>query len=141
MAKAHFHRGRSKIILLTGSILLTLITAEGLGRLFLWRSSQTYGPKIHGNFYFDRNGVFRIKPDSRGWHKGYDQQAVMVEINSDGFRGPELRASPSQRIVFMGDSIMFNGGVKQEHTFIALLEDQYKKDGHDVEIINAEQQM
>ncbi|MFQ5976440.1 MAG: hypothetical protein ACE5J5_09030 [Candidatus Hydrothermarchaeales archaeon] len=62
---------------------------------------------------------------------------IMVEINSEGFRGPELKASPAQRIVFIGDSVVFNGYVQQKETFTALLEGQFRKDGHSVEIINA----
>lgn len=134
---APFLKSCSKAILVIGSICLSLVAAEALGRLFLWKSQQTYGSKIHDNFYFDRNGVSRIRPNTRGWHRGYDEQPILVEINSDGFRGPEVRSSPAQRIIFIGDSIVFDGGVQQEETFIALLEDKFEKDGHRVEIINA----
>ena len=136
-AQAHSIKGWSKITILMVSIFLTLLVAEGASQIFLRRSSHTSGEKIHDYFYFDPNGVFRIKPNSRGWHRGYDQEPIMVTINSDGFRGPELRAFPTQRIIFIGDSIVFDGGVPQEKTFIALLEDQFREDGHDVEIMNA----
>ena len=37
-----------------------------------------------------------------------NQYKFTMNINSDGFRGPELRAFPTQRIIFIGDSIVFS---------------------------------
>jgi len=136
-ARPHSLKRWSKITILMVSIFLTLLVAEGASRIFLRRSSHTFGEKIHDYFYFDPNGVFRIRPNSRGWHAGFDGKPIMVTTNSDGFRGRELRASPAQRVIFVGDSIVFNGGVQQDETFIALLEDQFQRDSHNVEIINA----
>jgi len=133
--QAPFPKGRSKIIIVIASIFLSLVFAEALSRLILWKSQQTYGPRIL--YYFDENGILRLKSKSRGWHTGYSNEPTMVEINSEGFRGPELKASPAQRIIFIGDSIVFNGFVQQKQTFTALLEDQFQKDGHNVEITNA----
>ena len=133
----HPVKGWKKILVLFGAILLTLLVAEGLSRLILRKSSQAYGPKIHDNSYFDHNGVFRIRANSHGWHRGFDKKPILVKINSQGFRGPELRASPGDRIIFTGDSVVFNAGVQQEKTFIVLLEDHFQRDGHNVEIINA----
>jgi len=136
-AQTHFLKGWIQLAVLIGSIFLMFLGAEGLSRLLLWKSAQAHGPKLHDLFYFDRNGLFRIKPNSRGWHRGYDERPIMVELNSDGFRGPELRESPAKRIIFVGDSVVFDAGVQQEETFIALAEDYFERDGQDVEIINA----
>ena len=132
----HF-KGCSKIIVIIVSTLLVFIAVEAISRFFLWQSRQPYGPKIHDYSYFDSNGIFRIKPNSKGWHIGYDDEPIKVTVNSDGFRGPDLRTSPSQRIIFTGDSIVFSAGVPQENTFTALLEDRFQKEGQDVEVINA----
>jgi len=136
-AQSHSIKGWGKITILMVSLILTLLAAEGASRLVLRRSSHTFGEKIHDYFYFDPDGVSRIRPNVRGSHRGFDDKPIMVTTNSDGFRGQELRASPAQRIIFTGDSIVFNAGVQQEETFIALLEDHFQKDGYDAEIINA----
>ena len=105
-------------------------------RIYLWGTSRPPRQRIHNFFYFDRDGIFRIKPHATGWHSGYDGFPVKIQVNSLGFRGPEIRRDPKHRIVFIGDSVVFDGGVKQEKTFIYLLERAFQEKGMDVEVIN-----
>ncbi|MFH0909470.1 MAG: hypothetical protein V1929_11980 [bacterium] len=80
--------------------------------------------KIHDYFYFDTNGCFRIVPHSVGLHRPYEGKTpVSININSQGFRGPEPEANAATRIVFVGDSIVFDGGVTDENTFVRLSEE------------------
>ena len=50
---------------------------------------------------------------------------VMVDINSDGLRDKEYPVSKSDkhRIIFLGDSLTFGWGVKEEETFATLIEE------------------
>jgi len=85
--------------------------------------------RIGDYFYDDENGCFRIKPNSTGFHLPYQQQEpIRISINSQGFRGPELKSEKSRRLIFIGDSIVFNAGVPQEQTFTALLEEKLNAD-------------
>ena len=60
-----------------------------------------------------------------------------VFIDSDGYRVPDLEYRypniPKQRILFLGDSIAFGPGVREEETFIGLLRNRYD----DFQIINS----
>lgn len=51
---------------------------------------------------------------------------VPVEINSDGLRDEEypVQRSDAYRVIFLGDSLTFGWGVKQEETFHHLLEER-----------------
>ncbi|GEM_PF-2237041 len=81
--------------------------------------------RVHDYFYQDSAGCFRIKPKVRGWHMSYDGGGdVLVKINSDGMRSPEITKDDRARIAFVGDSIVFNGGVPWTNTFTALLEER-----------------
>jgi len=85
--------------------------------------------KIHDFFYYDEFGCFRIVPSIMGLHKSFDgkDQPVLVGINSAGIRGAELKKEAGFRIAFLGDSITFDGGVKWENTFTALIEEKFRK--------------
>jgi hypothetical protein len=122
--------------LLVVSLLVGLAIAEIAARIYLRRRAEPTGPRIHSSFTW-RDGVLQIQPGAAGWHKGYDRERVYVTINSLGFRGPELRASPAYRIIFIGDSIVFDGGVDLPETFLAIAERDLRAEGLDVEIVNA----
>ncbi|MBI2360837.1 MAG: hypothetical protein HYV04_18350 [Deltaproteobacteria bacterium] len=123
-------------VFLFAGIFLSLVVVEGASRLYLWNTQRAAAPGIHDFFYAESSGEVRIKPGVSAWHKGLDGRPVKIQINSQGFRGPEIKKNPAQRIVFLGDSVVFNGGVGQEETFISLIEESFRKDGRDVEIIN-----
>ncbi|MFC2048713.1 SGNH/GDSL hydrolase family protein [Elusimicrobiota bacterium] len=94
--------------------------------------------RIHSYMYFDRNGTFSILPNSCGYHKSYDDPSkpVIIKINSNGLRGHELQRSYDNRILFLGDSIVFDGGVPLERTFVYQLENKINQHGRVTEIIN-----
>jgi len=134
----HSMNGKPRKSLITiGGIIFGLLIAEGLSRVYLWQSRRAAGGAIHDYFYFDERGEFRIRPRASGWHRGYNAGPVMVQVNSLGFRGNEVRGKPERRVIIVGDSIVFDGGVALEKTFVSLLENRFRKDGRDVEIINA----
>ena len=81
--------------------------------------------RIHEYFYTDKNGAIMIYPGAVGFHKSYDEpdKAVIIRINSLGLRGEEPDGRARKRIAFIGDSIVFDGGVPLEKTFVRMLED------------------
>lgn len=94
---------------------------------------------IHNYMYFDSNNSFRIYPNSIGFHKSYDDPSrpVIISINSSGYRGNDLRNDYDKRVVFLGDSIVFDGGVPLERTFVYQVEKKLRsKSGLNFEFIN-----
>jgi len=81
--------------------------------------------RIHDYIYYDKDGCMRFVPNVEGVHKSYDdkEKEILIRINSEGFRGLDLLDSPEKRILFMGDSIVFDGGVTRENTFVHGLEE------------------
>lgn len=57
--------------------------------------------------------------------KSIELMDVMVDINSDGHRDKEyaIDKGGKYRIIFLGDSLTFGWGVKEEETFATLIED------------------
>lgn len=105
-------------------LLILLGVIEGVLRL---RARSAAGvdrqARIHDFFYYDEDRCFRIRPNSSGWHRPYEgRRPILVHVNSNGLRGPELREGAHPRIAFVGDSITFDGGVEWEDSFVALVE-------------------
>lgn len=118
-----------KIMLSVGSMVFLFFCMEATLRLLDSKrenstpSSREFTRRIHDFFYYDPNGCFRIVPNAVGLHKPFiGEKPIVVKINSRGFRGPEPRTTPTRRITFIGDSIVFNGGIEYDQTFVATIE-------------------
>ncbi len=133
--KTFLHR----IMLILASIIVALLLAELGARIHsnLSKTHKRTKDTIHSAYYYNKNGLLCLKPYASGWHRGYDKEPILIKTNSLGFRGPELQKTYQNRILFIGDSIVFNAGVKLEETFTSLIEGYFKNDGLNVEIINA----
>lgn len=127
----------TSFLLLSISIFIALLIAEGLARFVMEKGLKAVGSDIVCYYYTTPEGELRVRPNVSAWHVGYDDRPVKVDINSSGFRGPELKPSPGHRLIFLGDSVVFNGGVPWENTFVALLERSLRDQGLDVEVVNA----
>lgn len=70
-------------------------------------------------------------------NKSMELMDVMVDINSDGLRDKEhsVKKSDKYRIIFLGDSLTFGWGVKEEETFATLIEEDLNSDSP-TEVIN-----
>ncbi|MEW6078090.1 MAG: hypothetical protein AB1724_09785 [Thermodesulfobacteriota bacterium] len=135
--KSGFHRLSISLLLFSISLFIALLLAEGLARVVMKKGLKAVGSDIVCYYYTSAAGEMRIRPNVSAWHVGYDDQPVKVAINSYGFRGPELEPSPLHRVVFLGDSVVFCGGVPWENTFVALLEHSFRQEGFDLEVVNA----
>lgn len=77
------------------------------------------GQSIHRCFRYDADGCFRIEPGCVGTHPSADGRTrITIHINQHGFRGPEPSDDDATRIVFVGDSVVFSGGVPDPDTFV-----------------------
>ncbi len=70
-------------------------------------------------------------------NKSMELMDVMVDINSDGHRDKEypVTKTDKHRIIFLGDSLTFGWGVKQEETFATLIEEDMNSQSP-TEVIN-----
>lgn len=70
-------------------------------------------------------------------NKSMELMDVMVDINSDGHRDKEypVTKTDKHRIIFLGDSLTFGWGVKEEETFATLIEEDLNSQSP-TEVIN-----
>lgn len=66
-------------------------------------------------------------------------QAVTIRLNERGLRGEPVRppVQGQRRILVLGSSITLGWGVPEEDTLTARLQQMFKTDGQDVEVLNA----
>lgn len=84
--------------------------------------------------YVIRPGRFRVYDEINGIN-------TMVSINSQGYRGPEFpptNEADKERILFVGDSVVFGFGIADHQTLPAVLERiLQKRVSPDIQVINA----
>ncbi|TFG96265.1 MAG: hypothetical protein E4H11_03695, partial [Myxococcales bacterium] len=123
----------ASVLLGLASIALALGVAELLLRAFL--------PIGQLSYRLDEELLFEPRPDSARFfvHRpGQTPRFVIARINSQGFRGPELREPrPARRIAVFGDSFIHAEYAALEDTFASQLERQLSADGEDLEVVNA----
>jgi hypothetical protein len=119
----------ASVALALASVALTLALAEALLRVFYPVGSLTY--RIEPELLFElRPGASRAflhhPVDGGGF--------ALSRVNSDGFRGPELRRDAKRRVVVYGDSFVHAEYSPWSETFTRQLELRL---GEDTEVVNA----
>jgi lysophospholipase L1-like esterase len=72
----------------------------------------------HGLYIADSQLDYRLAPGFVGQFHGAAYGTIPIRINSDGFRDDEFRRDrPGERIVVLGDSVVFGSGVREEDRF------------------------
>jgi PIN domain nuclease of toxin-antitoxin system len=130
----------SRLALLVFSILLGLLIAEGLVRVFM---PQSVAVPLQDEI----NGVTAPRPNVRGRHAIPNTFDVTVSISSQRFRGRrDFTAKPERgvlRIAVLGDSFTFGIGANDDETYPAvlqqLLQERLARTGsyQGVEVLNA----
>lgn len=68
---------------------------------------------------------------------GFKRDELLYQINSDGFKGPEIvKTHRSFRILTIGDSCTF-GSLFDKYSYPRVMERELREQGRDVEVINA----
>lgn len=62
---------------------------------------------------------------------------IVVRTNSLGYRGKEIAADSSKRVLFLGDSITLADYVPEEQSFVAIVEQLLQKDWPSLQTLNA----
>src|SRR5262245_10861511 len=104
-----------------GLLLFSLALALAAGELFLRR----YLPLDGLPYRFDPRTLYSLAPNSRFLFVHAPQNGgglVLVTVNSDGFRGDELRRGGDPRVVVYGDSYVEADHVRLAETFSERLE-------------------
>jgi len=72
----------------------------------------------HGLYIADPYLDYRLAPGFVGEFHGAAYGAIPIRINSDGFRDDEFQRDwPGERILVLGDSVVFGSGVREEDRF------------------------
>jgi hypothetical protein len=116
-----------KLLLLIGSVVVSLALAEVIARLVGWGDVVLFSP--------NNKWGFLMKPSQLVYTYG-----IPVRINSLGLRGPEVsdpKPSNCKRIVFIGDSVTYGGGhIPEQKLFCRRVESQARCAGINVEVVN-----
>src|SRR6516165_2433654 len=117
------------------SVAISLVIAE-----FVLRG--LFGPRFLPLFQRDDRVLYRLVPGAERIIVSppiYGSAVVRYQINSQGFRGPELaRPGASTRVVVYGDSFIQGSYVRTEDTFTEQLKTRLAgKTGKSVEVVNA----
>lgn len=122
--------------LLLASLLISLLAAEVLARLFFPHApAAVQASKILVHEASD-NLKLLYKPSPGMANQAY---GVWNRINSAGFRDREFdRQKPAavKRIVFLGDSVVYGYGIESEGTIPKQLEKIFRENGQPVEVLN-----
>lgn len=127
-------------LVFVGFTLAVLVLAAGI---FAEIAYRIFAPTPE---VYDLSGLHEFRPDREWLYRGRPGAAGEVlgtryEINADGFRGPVHSREPKPgvfRIVVLGDSIAFGFGVREEQTFVRVLERLFAQRAPEaqVEVVN-----
>lgn len=127
------------------SLFLFLVVTEvilGFYEEDLYSESKFFPMAGDRDFYkvFERDAerLWRFRADSKAISKTYN--GLVYELNSSGFRGPEVfQSKPDYRILALGNSCTFGWGISLEYTWTERLrkklDKRYQNSKH--EVINA----
>lgn len=121
-------RRAAKLLLVAGSLILSLLVIEGLVRL---SGSYRPDPPLYPgereavvDAGFDRHTGWKLPPSAEIPESRPGEFSVIYRSNAQGFRSPHDFDAPKtgRRIALLGDSYTFGSGVPYGDTFAARLE-------------------
>ncbi|GEM_PF-805167 len=125
---------RTNTLLLSGTFLLMLALTE-------WVTDKVLGPVLRPPYDYDEKLLFKLRPGAKCVAPQLPENgggAVPYEINSEGFRGPELDPKHEKpRILVYGDSFIHATYTPEDETFVRQLGRQLEPKLGPVEMVNA----
>lgn len=137
-------RRRRRFVLLalaaaTVTLVFTAALLEVLARL-LWELPPAMAEFRQAGLYVQTpSGGTGLAPGYRGSLRlMLDAPDTRVEINALGLRGPEIppKQPGDERVLVVGDSLVFGYGVEAEQTFVAQLESRLRAGGRAIAVGN-----
>ena len=120
------------------TVLLFFLVFEIILRLF-WEEPGPGGYPL-GLYQPDDLLGFKHVSNFTGYYPSLSYKDIEITINSKGLRDKEYeyeKNSGTIRILGLGDSVTFGVGIKEEDTFLAVLESKLNNNSKPVEVINA----
>ncbi len=132
----HNQNLRSNIFIFFISLILSLVLAEGMTRIFVKPPAPpTELPRVFLHMPSDNiKLLYKPAPNAEGYAYG-----VWSKMNSAGFRDREFsieKPTGYQRIIFLGDSVVFGYGIYEADSLPKQLEKQFQKHGQKIEVLN-----
>jgi hypothetical protein len=139
---------RGRVVLSLGGLALFLIgwLCPGIGRrvslLLVSCAFPVLGFEAFAGPFVGRDTTIFARDAELGWclRPGARDSwlGAVVEINVDGMRGPELRTDASQRILFLGDSVVFGAFIERDaETLSAMTESALAAEAVRAQCLNA----
>jgi len=106
------------------------------------KSSSKVNLKQHpneGGIYIETSTGTRLRPNTNAWIENHvlSHRKVNIRTNSIGYRNPEIGKKTKKRILFLGDSVVFEDYLEEKNTCVRRIENNLLQKGIDVETINA----
>ena len=121
------------------SVLLSLLTAEGVVRFF-YKNQIVLFPRYHTSAHYGDFVLRRLRPNTVFWHSSVDGSWKFIS-NAQGFRDERdyhyEKPRGRLRVLSLGDSHTEGFEVRQGHTFSAAIERFLNSRGIDAEVLNA----
>ena len=126
-------RLRSRLALVLGGLVVALLLAEGVLRLFAPGSVYSYPGQLY------REHPTRYYEMVPGFHGTMSQAdySFKFQLNGLGYRDRELNALPGgPRVWLLGDSLVFGQGVDAERVMSVQLENELANNGGPAAVVN-----
>lgn len=128
-----------KIFLVIGSLVISLLVAEGIVRL-LFGDRIVLFPRFHDKASYGKYTIRRLRPNTTFWHRSVDGSWKFA-INSKGFRSDTEysydKPNGALRVICLGDSNTQGFECHQDNTYSSVIQRFLGKRGIKAEVINA----
>ncbi len=128
-----------KFLLVISSLVISLLIAEGITRLFLSARIVLF-PRFHDVASYGKYTIRRLRPNTTFWHRSVDGSWKFV-TNSKGLRSDRDysygKPNGALRVISLGDSHTEGFECDQDKTYSSVIERFLGKSGIKAEVINA----
>jgi len=128
-----------RTLLVISSLVISLLVAEGITRLFFGGSVVLF-PRFHDEANYGKYTIRRLRPNTTFWHRSVDGSWKFV-TNSKGFRSDSeysySKPTGVLRVISLGDSHTEGFECHQDKTYSSVIQRYLEQRGIKAEVINA----